>query len=210
MPGALALSLLLAAAADPPVAAPEPGLVETQDAAARAAGGPVQDDASRVARARLAHWAPQLRGESLLRDDQRSRDGEFRLAPLHELDLGTGHLWSVMLAWDFSQVVYAREETQIALTHAHLARVRREAAEQAALLYIERHRTKARWLSEASPPARLELCFALLRLTAELDALTAGLFRGALSREESACMQDQAPRATGAGRRPEHPEEEHQ
>jgi hypothetical protein len=96
-----------------------------------------------------------------------------------------------MLAWDFSQVVYARDESQIALANAQLARMRREAAEKASRLFIERRRTQARWLAEASAPARLELCFAELRLTAELDALTAGLFRDALSREEAACAAEE-------------------
>jgi hypothetical protein len=132
-----------------------------------------------------------LRGQSQLRDDEKSRNGEFRLAPLHEQDVGTGHLWSVMLAWDFSQVVYAHDESQIALANAQLARMRREAAEKASRLFIERRRTQARRLSEASAPARLELCFAELRLTAELDALTAGLFRDALSREEAACAAEE-------------------
>lgn len=208
MPCALALGgwLLAATAAEPAVgtaapssaaslasgpSAPEPTLVETQEAAARAVAGSAEEDASRTSRARLAHWAPQLRGQSQLRDDTKSRNGVFRLAPLHEEDLGTGHVWSVMLAWDFSQVVYAREESQIALANAHLARMRREAAEKASQLFIERLRARARWLSEMSAPARLELCFAELRLTAELDALTAGLFRDALSREEAACTREE-------------------
>lgn len=115
----------------------------------------------------------------------------FRLAPLHEQDVGTGTVWSIVLAWDFSQVVYAREESQLALANAHLARLRREAAEKASRLWLERHRTRARWISEVSAPARLELCFAVLRLTAELDAQTGGLFRDALSREETACAREE-------------------
>jgi hypothetical protein len=166
-------------------------LIETQNAAARAAGGPAEDDASRSSRARLAHWAPQLRAQSQLRDDARTRDGVFRLAPVHEQAVSAGHVWSLVLAWDFAQVVYARDESQLAQAHAHLARIRRDAADKAAHLYIERHRARARWLSEASAPARLELCFAELRLTAELDALTAGLFRDALSREEAACAAEE-------------------
>ena len=186
MPSALAVSLVLAAAG-PPGEPAEPGLAETQAAAARAAGGTAEDDASRASRARLAHWAPQLRGQGQVRDDEKSRNGEFRLAPLREQDLGTGHVWSVMLAWDFSQVVYAREESQIALAGAHLARLRREAAEKAAQLWIARRAARARW-SSAAAAERSDACFALLARTAELDALTAGLFREAVFREEAACM----------------------
>ena len=189
MPTALALCLL--AAAGPPAGSPpEPGLAQTQQAAARVAGGSPADDLSREARAKRSHWAPQLRGQALLRDDERTRDGEFRLTPLKEQDLGVGHAWSVALAWDLSQLVYAREESQLALVAAQLAARRREAADRAGQLWIDRAQVRARWLSLPRGPERLEACFAELRLTAELDAMTAGLFRDALSREEAACAEE--------------------
>jgi len=191
LPSALALCVWLLAAAGPAGdLSPEPGLAETAEAAARASGGSASEDLSREARARRAHWAPQLRGQALLRDDEKSRTGEFRLAPVREQDLGVGHAWSVVLAWDFSQIVYAREESQLALAHAQLARARREAADKAAQLWIERRQQRARWISLSPGALRAEACFAELRLTAELDAITAGLFRDALSREEAACALD--------------------
>ena len=49
---------------------------------------------------------------------------------------------------------------------------------------------RARWISLSPGALRAEACFAELRLTAELDAITAGLFRDALSREEAACALD--------------------
>ena len=195
MPSALAICLWLLASTGPAGLSsepePEPGLGETAAAAARAAGGEAADDFSRESRARSAHWLPQLRTQALVRDDEKSRNGEYRLAPLHEQDLGAGHAWSVLLAWDFSQVVYAREESQLALAHAQLARARREAADKAAQLWIDRRVQRARWLSLSPGALRAEACFAELRLTAELDALTAGLFRDALSREEAACAQEE-------------------
>ncbi len=194
MASALAACVWLVAAAGPaggsPPDPPEPGLAQAQEAAARAIGGPPSEDASRESRARLAHWAPQLRGQGLVRDDQRSREGEFRLAPLREQDVGAGHAWSVVLAWDFSQVVYAREESQLALAHLALQRARREAADRAGQLWIERKEQRARWLALAAGPLRAEACFAELRLTAALDAITDGLFRDALSREEAACAEE--------------------
>ena len=191
MPSPLALCVWLLAAAGPAGdLPPEPGLAQTQEAAARAAGGSAADDSSREARARRAHWAPQLRGQAQVRDDERSREGEFRLAPLREQDLAAGHAWSVVLAWDFSQIVYAREESQLALAHAQLARARREAAGRAAQLWIDRRQQRERWLAQPPGPLRAEACFAELRLTAELDALTSGLFRDALSREEAACASE--------------------
>lgn len=197
---AICVSLLAAAvAADVALVSPgpegrpatEPGLSQTQDAAARVAAGLTADDLSRLSRARSAHWAPQLRGQLDGKDDARSRDGEFRNAPLHENDLGAARGWAVVLSWDFSQVIFAREETQLALAHAHLARLRRETASQAAALWLERKRAQAAWLSGPTADA----CLRLLELTADLDALTGGLFREALSREEVACA-------------PEHPAEE--
>lgn len=202
MPGALACLLSLVAAA-----VAEPGLRETQEAAARAAGGTAAEDASRMARARLAHWAPQLRGQGLVRDDEKSRAGEYRLAPLREQDLGTGHVWSVMLAWDFAQVIYARDESQLALAHAHLARLRREAADRAAQLWVQRPAARAAWRS-ATAGARVEACLALLRITAELDALTAGLFHDVVAREEAACAAEEGPPPPGPEHSPELPGEE--
>ena len=174
------VALVLAAAAAGPA---EPGLLQTQEAAARVAGGPSSDDASRTVRVRNAHWLPQLRGQLSGREDERSRLGEFRLAPLRENDLGSGRAWTVMLTWDFSQVVYAREESQLALAHAQLARLRKEAQAESARLWIERRQARGRWDSSHRP----EACAALLRLTAELDAITGGLFRDALAAEEQAC-----------------------
>jgi hypothetical protein len=178
--GLLATLWLLAA---PAGGAAEPGLAATQDAAARAAAGSGEQDAARLWRARNAHWAPQLRLQGGEREDERLRAGEYRAAPVREQDAGAGRNWSVALSWDFAQVIFAREETQLAIAQARLARIRREAAERAAALWVERQQARALWLQARTQ----ETCFALLQLTAELDALTAGLFHDAAVREESAC-----------------------
>ncbi|HTO97395.1 MAG TPA: hypothetical protein VMK66_10170 [Myxococcales bacterium] len=180
MPGALALGMWLLAAA---AGEGEPGLLETQEAAARAAGGSAAQDAARLLRARTAHWAPQVRGQAMAREDQKMREGEFRLAPLRELDEGAGRVWTVTLVWDLSQVIFAREETQLALAQAQLARARREAADRAAQLFIDRQRAKALFVASRTR----ESCYALLRATAALAALTGGLFRDILAGEEAAC-----------------------
>jgi hypothetical protein len=162
----------------------EPGLVETQEAAARMAGGTAAQDAARVSRARAAHWAPQLRGLATSRDEEKSRNGEYRLTPLHEQDLFAGRAWTVALTWDLSQVIFAREEAQLALAHAQLARARKEAAERGAQLWLERRQARAHWLAARTG----ESCFGLLRVTAALFAITGTLFREALAREEAACV----------------------
>lgn len=182
MPGAVVLGMWLLAT---PAGETEPGLLETQEAAAKLAGGAAALDAARLSRARAAHWAPQLRGQASARDDQKTREGEFRLAPLREQDFASGRAWALVLTWDLSQVIFAREETQLALAHVHLSRARREAAERAAQLWIDRQKARVLWLAAGTR----ESCFALLRATAALVALS-GLFREAAAREEAACTGD--------------------
>jgi len=162
----------------------EPGLPEAQAAAQRTAGGTASEDAARTARLRRAHWAPVLRGEILRRDELRDRVGELRGYPLRQQDWAAAHTWSVTLTWDFAQRVYAREESQLALAHVHLARVRREAADRAAALWVERRQKRAS-MDALSGAAWREAALELLRVTAELDAVTGGLYRDLLAREEA-------------------------
>lgn len=157
------------------VAVAEPSLSEAQAAAAKTAAGPTGSDVSRTLRARLAHWAPTLRAQAGFREDQKRLAGELRLAPIREDTSSAGAQWSVILGWDFSQVIFAREETQLALAQLQLARARREAMEKVARLYVERQRL----------PGNPENALERLRLTAELDALTGGLFREVLERAQA-------------------------
>ena len=180
MPGTLVLGVWLLAV---PLGDGEPGLLETQEAAASAAGGSAALDAARLARARAAHWVPQVRGQATVREDEKTRLGEYRLAPLREEDAGAGRNWTLTLTWDLSQVIFAREETQLAQTQAQLAKIRREAADRAAQLWLERQKARALFLASRTR----ESCFAALRTTAALFALTGGLFREAVLREEAAC-----------------------
>ena len=166
------------------VALAEPTLLDVQAAAARTAGDSASSDASRTARLRASHWAPVLRAGLVRRDDVRSRAGEYRGYPIREDDAAGTHTWAVTLTWDFGQLVYAREESQLALAHVHLARVRREAAEKAASLWVERRQKRAS-LRALSGPARLEAALEALRVSAELDALTGGLYRDVVAREEA-------------------------
>ena len=177
--GVIGIALLYAAAA-----AGEPGLLEAQAAAQRTAGGTAADDAGRSTRLRHSHWAPVLRGQILRRDDLRDRAGELRGYPLVQQDWSVANTWSVTLTWDFGQLVYAREESQLALAHVHLARARREAADRAAELWVERRQRRASMIALSGPPRR-EAALELLRVTAELDAVTGGLYRDVLAREEA-------------------------
>jgi uncharacterized protein YjiS (DUF1127 family) len=171
------------------VRAAEPTLVEVQAAAARQAAGDVADDASRTSRLRASRLAPVVRGELIGKTDDRTRRGEYRLAPLREDDASEVHTWGIVLTWDLAQLVYSREEGQLALAHQHLARVRREAAFQAAKLWIER-RQKCAALQRLSGPVRREAEFDLLRTTADLDALTGGLYREAIAEAEERLAEE--------------------
>ena len=125
-----------------------------------------------------------LRAQFLRRDDLRTRLGELRGYPLWQDDAGAANTWSVTLTWDFAQLVYGREESQLALAHVHLARVRREAADRAAALWVERRQKRAS-MQALSGAAWREAALELLRATAELDAVTGGLYRDLVGREEA-------------------------
>ena len=171
------------------IAVVEPGLLEVQEAAARLAAGLASEDASRESRSRAAHWAPQLRGQGGAKTSDEYRTGVRYNAPLVEEDVGTGTNWSVLLSWDFAQVVFAREETQIALAHAHLEQIRREARIKAAELWIDRKRELLLWAALPAGPQRAAVCLTALRLTAQLESVS-GLYREALAREEATCARE--------------------
>jgi hypothetical protein len=171
------------------LAAAEPGLIEAQDAAARLVAGLASEDASREARARTAHWTPQLRAQGTVRTSDENRAGQRYGSPLLEDDAGAVQTWSVFLTWDLSQVVFAREETQLALAHARLAQLRRDARAKVAEVWVDRQRELAR-LAVAPPGQRLFACLTALQLTASLDALTGGLFHAALEREQLLCARE--------------------
>jgi len=158
-------------------------LIEVQAAAVKNAGGPKETDASRVARARSAHWAPVVRGLFGVRDNEGTRDGELRGAPLHYTDRGQALSWGVTATWDLPQVIFARDETQLIHAHLHLEKARQAASKEAIRLYLDRQNRKRALANPSSAEARQRLLQEIVRLTADLDLLTGGLFLDALSRE---------------------------
>lgn len=186
---ALAALLALGSAAraeEPPAAAAEPTLAQAVEAAARRAAGSSADDELRAGRARRSRWLPVLRAQVGGRDDERLRAGDWRGAPISEEDALRSRSWLVSASWDLPQLLYAREEVAIAASSAHLARARQQAAAQAARLYAERLRALRAALAAPEGPAdRLERALAVLTATAELDALTGGLFAAALARAQA-------------------------
>jgi hypothetical protein len=57
------------------------------------------------------------------------------------------------------------------------------------VLWVDRVRARLALMGIPPGPRRLEAQLEMLRLTAELDALTGGLFRDALAREERTCAE---------------------
>ena len=174
----------------------EPTLAEVQAAAARLAAGGTEEDASRLRRARAAHWAPVLRAQVGRADTEATRAGTQSQAPLHWDQQGGATTWTVAATWDLGQLIYDRDENALALSSAQLARRRQEVAEQAAQLYAERLRRLQ--ASSDARGARLDTALELLRATAALDALTGGLFSEALASAQAALDQLAQPLHAGA------------
>jgi hypothetical protein len=157
----------------------EPGIAEVQEAAAREAerDGPSID--AFPGRSRLAALLPRLTTE--YRHDERS----YRVVGLQgsgEVDylrLAPGNTFLVRATWDLGSLVAAKGE--LAAFSAAQARARRRdaAVRRATAAFFDRRRVMLALLVD--PPttalARAEAELALDRLTAELDALTGGLFR---------------------------------
>jgi hypothetical protein len=160
------------------VSAGEPGIAEVQEAAAREAERGAPDVEGFPGRSRLSALLPRLTAE--YRREERS----YRVVGLQgstEVDylrFNPGTAFTVRATWDLGTLVAARGE--IAGAHASSARAqRREAAvRRATAVFFDRRRAMLALVLE--PPAtalgRAEAELAVDRLTAELDALTGGIF----------------------------------
>ncbi len=185
------LALLLAAPPLPPpvpapdparllarIAAGEPSVAAVQSAAARHAEAATPDPAELARRRRLAAVLPRLTAE--VRHEERA----YRVTGLQgasEVDYlrsSPGTSVSLHATWELGDLVAATGEA--AASAAALARATRrdEAVRKATALHFERRHRQLALL--ADPPsdarARVEAELELGRVTAELDALTGGLF----------------------------------
>lgn len=162
------------------ILAGEPSTREVQAAAAREVEQAVPDPAALAARRRLAALLPRLTAE--IRSDQQS----YRVVGLQgssEVDYARsspGTTLRVQATWELSDLLAWRGEPPA--TSAALSRHRRreEAMRRATSLCFERRRLLV--LLALDPPAtalaRAEAELELDRTTAELDALTGGLYGG--------------------------------
>lgn len=166
------------------LAAGEPPIGRVQAAAAAQVEDAVPDPAALAGRRRLAALLPRLTAE--LKADQRS----YRVVGLQgtsEVDYlrsSPGQSVSVQATWELPDLVASRGEPGAA--SAALTRLRRrdEAVRRATLLYFERRRLLAALALDppATPLARAEAELEVDRVTAELDALTGGLYAGRAGR----------------------------
>lgn len=162
------------------LAAGDPPIARVQAAAAAAVEEAVPDPAALAARRRLAALLPRVSAE--LKADQRS----YRVVGLQgtsEVDYlrsSPGTSVSVQATWELPDLVVGRGEPASASAALTRLRRREEAVRRATLLYYERRRLLV--LLALDPPttplARAEAELELDRRTAELDAVTGGLFGG--------------------------------
>lgn len=164
------------------VSAGEPGITEVQEAAAREAerGGPSIEGFPR--RSRLAALLPRLTAE--FRKEERSHRvvGLQGTAEVDYMRIDPGTAFVVRATWDLGTLVAAKGEIAAAAAASARASRREAAVKRVTAAFFERRRAMLALLLEppATALARAEAELAVDRLTAELDALTGGLFgRGA-------------------------------
>jgi hypothetical protein len=156
----------------------EPGIAEVQDAAARESERGAPDLEGFPGRSRLSALLPRLTAE--YRREERSYRvvGLQGSAEVDYLRFNPGTAFVLSATWDLGTLVAAKGE--ISAAHASSARARRREAaiRLATAAFFERRRALLALVLE--PPgtalARAEAELAVDRLTAELDALTGGLF----------------------------------
>lgn len=162
------------------LAAREPPVDRVQAAAAAVVEVAVPDPAALAGRRRLAALLPRLSAE--VRAEQRS----YRVVGLQgtsEVDYlrsSPGTTVRVQATWELADLWASRGEPSAASAALTRLRRREEAVERATALYFERRRLLLLLTLDppAAPLARAELELALDRATAELDAMTGGLYRG--------------------------------
>jgi len=157
----------------------EPDVEEVQRAAAAGARADPEELEGWRRRAGRAAWLPKLSAE-VRRDDRTWR--VVGLTGSGEVDYqraAPGIEAAVRAVWELDALVFAAGEIRAAEAAARLLRRREDLVARATRLYFERQRLRAALF--LSPPEdvaeRADRELALEEITAELDALTAGLFR---------------------------------
>jgi hypothetical protein len=176
----LLLALLLAVPPATPPAAADPPVAAVQRAAADHDG--VAPDRLRawVARPRSAAWLPRLTLDASRTDRDTRVIGVTGTVESDYLRTSPSIQVGVRLTWDLDQLVFSRDEAAAAWTASRLVDRREERVRRATRLYFQRRSLVVQLLLD--PPrdagARAERENQIDELTAELDAVTGGLFSG--------------------------------
>lgn len=155
----------------------EPSLEAVQRAAAAQLDGERERLDSLRRRARQAAWLPRLSAE-LEHDERTTRVVGFTGAAESDyLRTSPGWRGGLRAAWELDRLLFAREELALAEAMSRLARQREERVERATRLLFQRVALKAELLLSPPPdaPERARRELELVRVAAELDALTGGL-----------------------------------
>jgi hypothetical protein len=133
-----------------------------------------------VARPRSAAWLPRLTLDASRTDRDTRVIGVTGTVESDYLRTSPSIQVGVRLTWDLDQLVFSRDEPAAAWTASRLVDRREERVRRATRLYFQRRRLVVQLLLD--PPrdagARAERENQIDELTAELDAVTGGLFSG--------------------------------
>jgi hypothetical protein len=162
------------------LAASDPPISEVQRAAAEHDGVAPERLRAWVARPRSAAWLPRLSLEASRTDRDTRVIGVTGTVESDYLRLSPSTQFGLRATWDLDQLVFSRDEPAAAWTASRLVDRREERVRRATRLYFQRRLLRARLALD--PPldvaARAEGENQLAALTAELDAITGGLFSG--------------------------------
>ena len=161
-------------------AAGEPSIAEVQEAAAAYDGVAPDRLRSWVARPRSAAWLPRITLDASRTDRDTRVIGVTGTVESDYLRASPSVQLGVRATWDLDQLVFSREEPAAAWTASRLMDRREERVRRATRLYFQRRRLVAQLALE--PPrdavSRAVRENQIDELTAELDAVTGGLFSG--------------------------------
>ncbi len=156
----------------------EPSVAAVQAAAARHAEAATPDPAELAKRRRLSALLPRITAE--VRHDERAYRvvGMQGTSEVDYLRSSPGTSVSLHATWELGDLVATTGEAAAAAAALARARRRDEAVGKATALHFERRHRLLALLADPPPDARarLEAELELARVTAELDALTGGLF----------------------------------
>ncbi len=158
----------------------EPDIQTVQQDAIRYAAAEPERAQSWLSRSRLAYMAPRRIQLRLDRDfrDNRSATMKDQLEVSGRTDLDDDALWQFLVEWDLSRLIFNPDSVRAAAQAMDLAELREDVLNAVTKIYFERRILR---MELATKPPKDFSVFARKRLrvdelTADLDALTGGMF----------------------------------